>query len=139
MSTKTTIGEESNGEFTISNRFFTESYQTVLGNQAALQVGPGSSLVDFKGIVRGLGNTIQVEADVTIEGLQLEIDGDNNSVILGKGAKLKNCRIHLHADNEAGNFRGSRNRLSVGELGSFTNTVIDCKGSDNTLRIGAKV
>ena len=139
MSTNSTIGEKPNGEFTVSNQLFAESYHTIIGNQAALRVGQGSSISDFNGIVSGLGNTIQVETDVTIAGLQLEIDGDNNAIILRKGAKLKNCRIQIHADREVGNFRGNRNSVYIGELGSFANTMIDCKGSDNSLRIGAKV
>ncbi len=139
MSTNTTIGQKSNGEFTVSNQLFAESHHTIIGNQAALRIGQGSSISDFNGIVYGLGNTIQVETDVTIAGLQLEIDGDNNAIILRKGAKLKNCRIQIHADTEAGNFRGNRNSLSIGEVGSFANTMIDCKGSDNSLQIGAKV
>ena len=102
-------------------------------------LGQRSAISDFKGSVCGLGNTIQVEADVTIAGLQLEIDGDNNSVILRKGAKLQNCRIQIHADREAGNFRGNRNRVYIGEACSLLNTMIDCKGSDNSLQIGAKV
>lgn len=69
MSTNTTIGQKSNGEFTVSNQLFAESYHSVIGNQAALRVGQGSSINDFNGIVCGLGNTIQVEADVTIAGL----------------------------------------------------------------------
>jgi acetyltransferase-like isoleucine patch superfamily enzyme len=139
MSTNTTIGQKSNGEFSVSNRLFAESYQTIIGNQAALRVGQGSSINDFNGIVSGLGNTIQVETDVTVAGLRLEIDGDNNAVILRKGTELKNCRILIHADTEAGNFRGNRNSVSIGEVGSFANTMIDCKGSDNSLQIGAKV
>jgi len=139
MSTNTTIGEKSNGEFAFSNRLFAETYHTTVGNQAALRVGQGSSISDFNGTVSGLGNTIQVEADVTIAGLQLEIDGDNNAIILRKGAKLRNCRIQIHADREAGNFRGNRNSVSIGEVGSFANTVIECKGSDNSLQIGAGV
>jgi acetyltransferase-like isoleucine patch superfamily enzyme len=139
MITNTTIGERSNGDFAVSNQLFAESYNTAIGQQAALQVGPGSLISDFNGTVCGSGNTIQVESDVTIAGLQLEIDGDHNSVILGKGAKFKNCRIHIHADKEAGNFRGNRNSLYIGQAGSFTSTLIDCKGSDNSLRIGAKV
>jgi acetyltransferase-like isoleucine patch superfamily enzyme len=137
--TNTTLGQKPNGDFAVSNRLFAESYNTEIGNQASLTVGPGSSIGDFNGTIRGLGNTIQIESDVTIAGLQLEIDGDNNSVILGKGVKLKNCRIHIHADAEAGNFRGNRNNLFIGEAGSLANTLIDCKGSDNLLRIGAKV
>jgi acetyltransferase-like isoleucine patch superfamily enzyme len=139
MSTKTTIGQNSNGEFTVSNQLFTESYETVIGNQATLRIGPGSSINDFNGIICGLGNTFQIETDVTIAGLQLEIDGDNNVILVGKGAKLENCRIQIHADTDAGNFRGNRNRVSIGEAGSFANTVIECKGSDNSLQIGAKV
>jgi acetyltransferase-like isoleucine patch superfamily enzyme len=139
MSTNTTVGQTSNGEFIVSNQLFAETYHTTIGNQAALRVGQGSSISDFNGIVCGLGNTIQVEADVTIAGLQLEIDGDNNAIILRKGAKLKDCRIQIHADREAGNFRGNRNSIYIGEAGSFANTMIDCKGSDNSLQIGAKV
>ena len=139
MSANTTIGQKSDGEFTVSNLLFAESYQTIIGNQAALRVGQGSSISDFNGIVCGLGNTIQVETDVTIAGLHLEIDGDNNAIILRKGAKLKNCRIQIHADREAGNFRGNRNSIYIGEVGSFANTMIDCKGSDNSLQIGEKV
>jgi acetyltransferase-like isoleucine patch superfamily enzyme len=139
MSANTTIGQKSDGEFTVSNQLFAESYQTIIGNQAALRVGQGSSISDFNGIVCGLGNTIQVETDVTIAGLHLEIDGDNNAIILRKGAKLKNCRIQIHADREAGNFRGNRNSIYIGEVGSFANTMIDCKGSDNSLQIGEKV
>jgi acetyltransferase-like isoleucine patch superfamily enzyme len=139
MSTNTMIGQKSNGEFSVSNQLFAESYRTIIGNQAALRVGPGSSISDFNGIVCGEGNTIQVEADVTIAGLQLEIDGDNNAIILRKGAKLKNCRIKIRGDREAGNFRGNRNSVYIGEAGSFANTMIDCKGSDNSLQIGAKV
>jgi len=139
MSTNSTIGEKSNGAFTVSNQLFAESYHTIIGNQAALRVGQRSSISDFNGIVCGLGNTIQVETDVTIAGLQLEIDGDNNTIILRKGAKLKSCRIQIHADREAGNFRGNGNNLYIGEVGSFVNTMIECKGSDNSLQIGAKV
>jgi acetyltransferase-like isoleucine patch superfamily enzyme len=139
MSTNATIGYKSNGEFTVSNQLFAKSYHTTIGKQAALCVGEGSSITDFNGIVCGLGNTIQVEPDTTIAGLHLEIDGDNNAIILSKGAKLKNCKIRIHADTEAGNFRGNRNSVYIGELGSFSNTVIDCKGSDNSLQIGAKV
>jgi len=139
MSTNSTIGQKSNGEFTVSNQLFAESYHAIIGNQAALRVGQGSSISDFNGIVCGRGNTIQVETDVTIAGLQLEIDGDNNAIILRKGAKLENCRIQIHADWEAGNFRGNRNRVYIGEVGSFANTMIECKGSDNSLQIGAKV
>jgi acetyltransferase-like isoleucine patch superfamily enzyme len=139
MSTNTTIGQKSNGEFSVSDRLFAESCQTIIGNQAALRVGQGSSISDFNGIVSGLGNTIQIETDVTIAGLQLEIDGANNAIILRRGTKLNNCRILIHADTEAGNFRGNRNSVYIGEVGSFANTVIDCKGSDNSLQIGAKV
>ena len=139
MSTNNTIGQQSNGEFAVSDQLFAESYDTIIGNQAALRVGQRSSISNFKGIVCGLGNTIQVGADVTITGLQLEIDGDNNAVILRKGAKLKNCRIQIHADREAGNFRGNRNRVYIGDASSFANTMVDCKGSDNSLQIGAKV
>jgi acetyltransferase-like isoleucine patch superfamily enzyme len=139
MSTNTTIEQKSNGEFAVSNQLFAESYHAIIGKEAALRVGQGSSISDFNGIVCGLGNTIQVEADVTIAGLQLEIDGDNNTIILRRGAKLENCRIQIHADREAGNFRGNRNSVYIGEVGSFANTMIDCKGSDNSLQIGAKV
>jgi acetyltransferase-like isoleucine patch superfamily enzyme len=139
MSTKTTSGQNSNGEFTVSNQLFAESCHTMIGNQSTLRVGPGSSINDFSGIICGLGNTIQIETGVTIAGLQLEIDGDNNSILVGKGANLKNCRIQIHADREAGNFRGNRNSVTIGEAGSFANTVIECKGSDNSLQIGAKV
>ena len=139
MSANTSIGQKANGEFIVSNQLFAESYRTTIGNQAAFRVEQGSSISDFNGIVYGTGNTIEVEADVTIAGLQLEIDGDQNAVILCKGAKLENCRIQIHADKEAGNFRGNRNRVRIGEMGSFANTTIDCKGSDNSLQIGEKV
>src|SRR5580704_17938675 len=139
MSTNSTIGQKSNGEFAVSNQFFAESSSTTIGNQAALRVEQGSSINDFNGIVCGTGNTIQFEADVNIAGLRLEIDGDDNAVILGKGVKLNNCRIQIYGDREAGNFRGKRNRFCLGEAGSFANTMIDCKGSDNSLQIGAKV
>ena len=139
MSTNTAIGQKSNGEFIVSNELFPKSYHAIIGNQATLRVGQGSSISDFNGIVCGLGNTIQVEADVTIAGLQLEIDGDNNDIIVRKGAKLRNCRIQIHADREAGNFRGNRNNVYIGEAGNFANTMIECKGSDNSLQIGAKV
>jgi acetyltransferase-like isoleucine patch superfamily enzyme len=139
MSANATVGEQSNGEFTVSNQLFANSYHTMIGKEAALRVGPGSSITNFNGIICGLGNTIQIAADVTIAGLQLEIDGDNNTIILRRGAKLRNCRIQIHADREAGNFRGNRNNVCIGELGSFANTMVDCKGSDNTLQIGAKV
>jgi acetyltransferase-like isoleucine patch superfamily enzyme len=139
MSTNSTTGQKSNGEFAVANRFFAESSSTTIGNQAALRVEQGSSINDFNGIVCGTGNTIQVEADVKIAGLRLEIDGDDNALILGKGVKLNNCRIQIHGDREAGNFRGKRNRFCLGEAGSFANTMIDCKGSDNSLQIGAKV
>jgi acetyltransferase-like isoleucine patch superfamily enzyme len=139
MSANTTIGQGSNGEFAVSNQLCAESCHSIIGNQAALRIGQGSSITDFNGTVCGLGNTIQVETDVTIAGLQLEIDGDNNAITLRKGAKLKNCRIQIHADREAGNFRGNRNSICIGEAGSFPNTTIFCKGSDNSLQIGAKV
>jgi acetyltransferase-like isoleucine patch superfamily enzyme len=139
MSVNTTIVPKSNGDFTVSNQLFAESYHTIIGNQATLRVGQGSSISDFNGIICGLANTIQVEEDVTIAGLRVEIDGDNNAIILRKGTKLKNCRIHIHADREAGNFRGNRNSVCIGEVGSFANTMIDCKGSDNSVQIGAKV
>jgi len=132
-------GERSNGDFAVSNQFYLESYNAAIGHQAELLIGSGSRINDFNGTVCGLGNTIEIESDVTIAGLQLEIDGDNNSIILGKGANFKNCRIYVHADKEAGNFRGNRNNLCIGEVGSFVNTLIDCKGSDNSLRIGSKV
>ena len=77
MSTNTMIGKKSNGEFTVPDQLFAESYQTIIGNQAALQIGQGSSIGTFDGIVRGQGNAIHVEPDVTIAGLYLEIDGDN--------------------------------------------------------------
>ena len=86
MSTNSTIGQKSNGEFAVSNQFFAESSSTTIGNQAALRVESGSSINDFSGIVCGTGNTIQVEADVNIAGLRLEIDGDENAVILGKAS-----------------------------------------------------
>jgi acetyltransferase-like isoleucine patch superfamily enzyme len=133
------LGQEPNGDFAVSNQSFPESYTTAIGNQAELLVGSGSTINDFKGTVCGLGNSIQIESDVTIAGLQLEIDGDNNSVILAKGANFKNCRIYIHADKEAGNFRGNRNNLCIGAAGSFVSTLIDCKGSDNSLLIGSKV
>jgi acetyltransferase-like isoleucine patch superfamily enzyme len=133
------LEQRSNGDFAVANQLFPESYTTAIGNQAELLIGSRSTINDFNGTVCGSGNTIQIESDVTIAGLQLEIDGDNNSIILGKGAHFKNCRIHIHADKEAGNFRGNRNNLCIGEAGSFVNTLIDCKGSDNSLRIGAKV
>jgi acetyltransferase-like isoleucine patch superfamily enzyme len=139
MSTNTAIGQKSNGEFIVSNELFPKSYHAIIGNQATLRVGQGSSISDFNGIVCGLGNTIQVEEDVTIAGLQLEIDGDNNDIIVRKGTKLRKCRIQIHADREAGNFRGNRNNVYIGEAGNFTNTMIECKGSDNSLQIGAKV
>jgi len=104
MSTNSTIGQKSNGEFAVSNQFFAESSWTTIGNQAALRVEKGSTINDFNGIVCGTGNTIQVQADVNIAGLRLEIDGDDNAVILGKGVKLNNCRIQIHGDREAGNF-----------------------------------
>jgi acetyltransferase-like isoleucine patch superfamily enzyme len=126
-------------DFAISKQSFLESYSTAIGDQAELLIGSGSSINDFNGTVSGSGNTIQIESDVTIAGLQLEIDGDNNSIVLGKGANFKNCRIYVHADKEAGNFRGNRNSLSIGAAGSFVSTLIDCKGSDNSLRIGSKV
>jgi acetyltransferase-like isoleucine patch superfamily enzyme len=133
------LEQRPNGDFALSNQLFQESYTAAIGNQAELLVGPGSTISDFNGTVCGLGNTIQIESEVTIAGLQLEIDGDNNSILLGKGANFKNCRIYVHADKEAGNFRGNRNNLGIGEAGSFANTLIDCKGSDNALWIGAKV
>jgi acetyltransferase-like isoleucine patch superfamily enzyme len=126
-------------DFAISNQLFLESYSSAVGDQAELLVGSGSRINEFTGTVSGSGNTIQIESEVTIAGLQLEIDGDNNSIILGKGANFKNCRIYVHADKEAGNFRGNRNNLCIGAAGSFTSTLIDCKGSDNSLRIGSKV
>ncbi len=129
----------SNGDFAVSNQLFLENCTTAVGNQAELLIGSGSTINDFKGSVHGLGNTIRIESDVTIAGLQLEIDGDNNSIVLGRGAHFKNCRIYIHADKEAGNFRGNRNNLWLGEAGSFASTLIDCKGSDNSLRIGPKV
>jgi acetyltransferase-like isoleucine patch superfamily enzyme len=139
MSTNSTIGQKSNGEFAVLNQFFAESSSTTIGSQAVLRVEQGCRINDFNGIVCGTGNTIQVEADVHIAGLRLEIDGDDNAIILGKGVKLNHCRIQIHGDREAGNFRGKRNRFSLGEAGSFANTIINCKGSDNSLQIGAKV
>jgi acetyltransferase-like isoleucine patch superfamily enzyme len=133
------LGEKPNGDFAVPNQSFAENYTTAIGNQAKLLIGSGSTINDFNGTVSGLANTIQIDPDVTITGLRLEIDGDNNFVVLGKGAQFKNCRIYIHADKEAGNFRGNRNNLCIGEAGSFVNTLIDCKGSDNSLRIGAKV
>jgi acetyltransferase-like isoleucine patch superfamily enzyme len=126
-------------DFAISNQLFLESYSSAVGNQAELLIGSGSTINDFNGTVCGLGNTIQIESDVTIAGLRLEIDGNNNSIVLGKGANFKNCRIYIHADQEAGNFRGHRNNLCIGAAGSFVSTLIDCKGSDNSLWIGSKV
>src|ERR1700679_631567 len=126
-------------DFAISNQLFLESYSSAVGNQAELLIGSGSTINDFNGTVCGLGNTIQIESDVTIAGLRLEIDGNNNSIVLGKGANFKNCRIYIHADKEAGNFRGNRNNLCIGAAGSFVSTLIDCKGSDNSLLIGSKV
>ena len=74
-----------------------------------------------------------------LSGLQLEINGDNNAIVLRKGAKLKNCSIQIHADREAENFRGNRNNVYIGEAGSFANTMIDSKGSDNSLQKVAKI
>jgi acetyltransferase-like isoleucine patch superfamily enzyme len=137
--TNTAPGEPPKEDFAVSNQFFQESYTAAIGNRAELLIGSRSTIHDFNGTVCGSGNTIQIESDVTIAGLQLEIDGDNNSIILGKGTNFKDCRIYIRADKEAGNFRGNRNNLCIGEAASFANTLIDCKGSDNSLRIGAKV
>lgn len=131
--------EKPNGDFAVSNQLFPENSTTSIGNQAELLIGSGSTIGDFNGTICGSGNTIRIESDVTIAGLRLEIDGDNNSIVLGNSARFKNCRIRIHADREAGNFRGNRNKLCLGEAGSYANTLIDCKGSDNSLSIGAKV
>jgi acetyltransferase-like isoleucine patch superfamily enzyme len=133
------LEQKPNGDFAVSNQLFLESYTAAIGHQAQLLIEAGSTVSDLNGTVRGLGNTIQIQSDVTIAGLQLEIDGDNNSILLSKGAHFKNCRIFIRADKEAGNFRGNRNNLCIGESASFVNTLIDCKGSDNSLHIGAKV
>ena len=131
--------EEADPSFRLSSLETGEPFRDFIGDRAELRVAPKSSIKEFTGRIRGQGNEIDIGPDTRIDSLRLEILGNNNIIIFGESASVKDCSIRIGGDTKSGNFRGHDNRVRIGRSTSLSSSALEFKGACNRLNTGEGV